>query len=168
VTRRLEPDEWELLRDLRIRALADAPGAFVATLEQAHALADEEWRRRARGWRGVGDVVFVSGSDAMVVAVREGEDCRLGGMWVAPERRRQGIGLALATAVIDWARSWGARRVLLGVAEGNTPAAALYQRLGFVETGIREVLREDLVEIEYALDLETTRPVSAVSGPAAV
>jgi hypothetical protein len=51
---------------------------------------------QARAWRSVGDVVFVSGSDGMVVGVRDGEDCRLGAMWVAPERKREGAGLALA------------------------------------------------------------------------
>jgi GNAT superfamily N-acetyltransferase len=155
VIRQLEPAEWRLLRDLRLRALADAPGAFAATLEQARAFSDDEWRRRAAGWRAAGDAVFVSGRDGMVVGVRDGDNAWLGAMWVAPERRREGIGLALAVAVVGWARSWGAKRVLLGVAEGNGPAAALYERLGFVETGSREVVREDLVEIEYALALQT-------------
>ncbi len=153
--RPLKASEWQRLRDLRLRALEDAPGAFAATLEQARALPDDEWRRRARGWRGVGDVVFVSGSEGMIVGVRDGDDCWLGAMWVAPERRREGIGRSLASAVIEWARSWGAKCVMLGVAEGNGPATALFERLGFAKTGERHVLREGLVEIEYVLDLET-------------
>jgi GNAT superfamily N-acetyltransferase len=126
----------------------------VATLAQAEAFGEEEWRRRARGWRSTDDVTFVCGSDGMVVGVRVGEECWLGAMWVAPERRREGVGLALASAVIDWARSWGARRIVLGVAEGNMPAVALYERLGFVATGNREMVREDLLETEYVLDLQ--------------
>jgi GNAT superfamily N-acetyltransferase len=155
VIRRLKAGEWQLLRDIRMRALADAPNAFAATLEQARAFPDDEWQRRARGWRAVGDVTFVCDGDGMVVGVRDGDDCWLGAMWVAPERRRDGVGTALANAVLDWARSWGAGRVLLGVAEGNRPAAALYERLGFMETGSREVVRDGLIEIKYALDLET-------------
>jgi GNAT superfamily N-acetyltransferase len=153
VIRRLQSDEWQLLRDIRLRALADSPGAFLATLEEAQADSDDEWRRRGRGWRAPGDVTFVSGSDAMVVGVRDGDDAWLGAMWVAPGRRREGLGAELVAAVVEWARSWGAARVLLGVSEGNGPATALYERCGFIETGRREVLRADLVEIEYALDL---------------
>lgn len=74
-------------------------------------------------------------------------------MWVTLDRRRAGVGAALASAVIDWAREWGARRVVLGVADGNTAATALFRSLGFVETGKREELRESLVEVEYVLSL---------------
>ena len=89
----------------------------------------------------------------MVVGVREGEECWLGAMWVTLDRRRAGVGAALASAVIDWAREWGARRVVLGVADGNTAATALFRSLGCVETGKREELRESLVEVEYVLSL---------------
>jgi GNAT superfamily N-acetyltransferase len=100
VIRRLKPGEWQLLRDIRLRALADAPSAFAATLEPARPSPDE-WQRRARGWRSVGDVTFVCDGDGMVVGVRDGADCWLGAMWVAPERRRDGVGTALVNAVID-------------------------------------------------------------------
>jgi GNAT superfamily N-acetyltransferase len=159
VIRQLEEHDWGLLRDIRLRALADAPAAFGAALQQAESFDEDEWKRRARGWVRPGDVAFVvGGGEGMVVGVREGDECWLGAMWVAPEWRQGGVGAALASAVIDWARSWGARRVVLGVAEGNTPAVALFERLGFVETGTREVLREGLVEVEYVLDLETGHP----------
>jgi GNAT superfamily N-acetyltransferase len=94
----------------------------------------------------------------MVVGVRDGDECWLGAMWVPPARRREGVGAALTSAVIDWARSWQARQVMLGVAQSNTPAAALFESLGFVETGKQELVREDLVEVEYVLDLETGHP----------
>lgn len=151
--RQLQPDEWRLLRDLRLRALTDAPDAFEAKVETARAFPDEEWRRRAEGWRTVDDVVFVCDGDGMVVGVRDGEEALLGAMWVDPKQRGAGVGLALADAVINWARSWGANRVRLGVADGNRPATRLYERLGFVETGRRELLRNDLVEVEYLLEL---------------
>jgi GNAT superfamily N-acetyltransferase len=155
VVRQLVATEWQLLREIRLRALADAPEAFGATLDQAQSFDDDEWRRRARGWIRPGDVTFVvDGGDGMVVGVRDGNECWLGAMWVAPERRREGVAAALASAVIDWARSWEARQVVLGVAESNRPAAALFESLGFIETGKQELLREGLVEIEYVLDLK--------------
>jgi len=44
VIRRLGPDEIELLKELRLSALADAPSAFASTYEQAAAVANDDWR----------------------------------------------------------------------------------------------------------------------------
>ncbi|HEU4371661.1 MAG TPA: GNAT family N-acetyltransferase, partial [Methylomirabilota bacterium] len=59
----------------------------------------------------------------------------LGGMWTEPARRGRGIGQALAEAVFAWAHERGFDHLVLWVTEGNTPAIALYERLGFAATG---------------------------------
>jgi len=89
------------------------------------------------------------------------------GVWVDPRFRGAGVGRALVDAAVDQARAAGRRRVVLHVAAGNDPAAALYRRAGFVPTG-RTVLRSDheqagdqLVEVEMELVLEDG-PVSPV------
>ena len=38
------PSQWETWRDLRLRALTDAPAAFAETHAQAIARGDAEWR----------------------------------------------------------------------------------------------------------------------------
>ena len=45
--------------------------------------------------------------------------------------RRQGLGTAVMRAILDWGRSHGAVSAYLQVAEENTGALALYDRLGF-------------------------------------
>src|SRR5437879_4398774 len=47
--RRVQAEEWEQLRAIRLRALADAPMAFGATLADEQARPDEFWRERATG-----------------------------------------------------------------------------------------------------------------------
>jgi len=46
--RRVEPDEWQTFRDIRLAALADAPSAYLTTLAEAQAQPDQLWRDRQR------------------------------------------------------------------------------------------------------------------------
>lgn len=87
----------------------------------------------------------VNGAPSGLAWVRVAEDApavaHLYQMWVAPERRRQGVGRALLDAAVRWAREAGARAVALDVTVGNSEAARLYERAGFVPTGDSKPLR---------------------------
>ena len=65
-----------------------------------------------------------------MLAVR-GPRAWVGGMGVATEARRAGVGEQLMRALLDSARAAGVRRVQLEVLEPNTRARALYEKLGF-------------------------------------
>jgi ribosomal-protein-alanine N-acetyltransferase len=56
---------------------------------------------------------------------------------VAPVERRQGIGGALVAKAMARALLEGARTMFLEVADDNTAARALYDRIGFLQVGIR-------------------------------
>ncbi len=56
---------------------------------------------------------------------------------VTPAARRQGIGGALVTRAMARARVEGARKMFLEVADDNVAARVLYDRIGFVQVGIR-------------------------------
>jgi ribosomal protein S18 acetylase RimI-like enzyme len=60
---------------------------------------------------------------------------------VAEEGRRLGVASALVEAAIQWLREKGAPRVILGTAQPNTRAQALFEKLGFRRTMI-EMTRE--------------------------
>jgi ribosomal protein S18 acetylase RimI-like enzyme len=146
VVRRLRPDEWRELRALRLRALADAPDAFGATLADAEAEPDDEWQTRAGSSDRVtivaevaGRLVGMAGGGA---APMEESTAGLHGMWVEPASRGTGIADALVAAVTDWARETGYRNLGLGVTTSNLRAIAFYERLGFMDTGMRFPLRE--------------------------
>jgi putative acetyltransferase len=65
------------------------------------------------------------------------------GMSVKPAWRRRGVGSALMTAAIEWARSRDFTRLELNVYARNTPAIRLYQRCGFeIEGTRRRFIRE--------------------------
>jgi RimJ/RimL family protein N-acetyltransferase len=57
------------------------------------------------------------------------------GMAVAARWRGKGVGSALLTAALKWARSAEVEKVSLEVYPGNEAAAALYRKFGFAEEG---------------------------------
>ena len=147
-TRRVARDEWERVRQLRLRALADAPDAFGSTLDEERAHGEAGWVGWIEGWESFTNALFVAEDGerwvGMAVGSRAGDepDAHLYGMWVEPSRRSSGIGASLVEQVLGWARTWDARSVILGVTETNGGAATFYEHLGFVDTGERDPLRE--------------------------
>ena len=82
----------------------------------------------------------------------------VGNLAVAPERRRQGVGAALAEAMIADAARRGLAFLTLEVRQSNLPARRLYERAGFRAVGERknyyERPREDAVLMTAAFPKE--------------
>lgn len=141
-------DEWERARELRLRALAEAPDSFGSTLEGEREATEADWRGWVTGWADSTNAMVIAEVDGvwigMAVGSRAGADAdaHLYGMWVEPGRRRDGVGASLVEAVLGWALSWGAASVILSVTEANDGAVRFYDHLGFEDTGERHPLRE--------------------------
>jgi GNAT superfamily N-acetyltransferase len=157
--RRLRAGEHALLRDLRLRALRDAPMAFGSTLAREQAFTPDVWEARAAaGAAGDEQVVFVvEPAGGLAMGRLDPADPTIAGlysMWVAPEARGIGAGRALVEAVVGWAIERGVRTLHTSVAEGNEAAAALYAAAGFADSGRREPLGHSdgvVVVLERAL-----------------
>jgi hypothetical protein len=65
--RRARAADWEALRRLRLRALADAPEAFASTLDTEVAFPAEAWRQRAEG--GPASATFIARQDEVDVGL---------------------------------------------------------------------------------------------------
>jgi GNAT superfamily N-acetyltransferase len=150
--RRLEPDEWEAFREIRLAALQDAPYAFGSTHQAEVGLDERSWRarlcERAR---------FVAEQDGRIVGTvgagageRKGS-AALTALWVEPEARRVGVGAVLVRTVMDWSRDEGHRTVLLWVTAENPNAERLYERLGFKRTGAVARVRPGEPRLEYEM-----------------
>ena len=85
--------------------------------------------------------LFVAGDSERIlgfaVAAVVADQAELESIAVDPERRRLGVGRALSGAIMLWGREAGAQEMLLEVRSANAEARALYDRLGFRETGLR-------------------------------
>lgn len=72
-----------------------------------------------------------------VVARMLPEQCEVENLVVAERARRQGVASRLLEESIAWARTEGARSVVLEVRQSNLAAASLYRKFGFAACGIR-------------------------------
>jgi ribosomal protein S18 acetylase RimI-like enzyme len=139
--RRVQPDGWATLRDIRLAALADAPYAFLSTLAAEEDYDEPRWRERAAAtfyllaW-DAGQPVGIAGGYR-----REDGGWHLISMWVRPQARGTGVAGQLVEAVARHARAQRAPVLTLWVTDGNDRARAFYQRLGFRGTGNRQPMR---------------------------
>jgi GNAT superfamily N-acetyltransferase len=138
--RLVAPDDWALVREIRLRALGDSPSAFASTLELEVAFDEAEWRRRIAG--GPWWLAFDGDRPVGLVAAYppDGDERHLVAMWVEPAARGTSTAADLVEAVCGWAADAGAGTVALWVADGNDRARRFYERLGFVATGERQPL----------------------------
>jgi ribosomal protein S18 acetylase RimI-like enzyme len=141
--KQLAPDEWLLLRNVRLSALQDSPRAFLSSYEDEHAYSEDRWQ--AEFTRGEWSVGFVGGEPVSLVgATRElntpTHQRYLEYLWVSPGHRRSGVARAVLTFAIERLRTVGVRTVFLWVIDGNDAAAHLYRSMGFVSTNHRQLL----------------------------
>ena len=144
------PDDAEAYRDYLLRAVpsAEGVGLFVDEVRSV-----EFYRERLAKYLpergGLGLFAEPVGEQGRIVG-----DCGLSGfeirklagilvlgMMCDEGWRGVGLGRAMLTAALDWARAnasspLGVRRVELGVLASNPGAAALYRSVGFVEEGL--------------------------------
>lgn len=160
--RKLGPHEISLHRDLRLCALRDSPDSFAEMATDAEARPLSYWEALTRSVtepdRHVmylaceGNDVF--GSTYGLRDSEGGDMARIGGMWVAPLHRRNGIGRVLLESVLSWSREHGFKRVGLWAPSANAAALALYQHAGFRQTGRRRPLpanaKIETIELELS------------------
>jgi GNAT superfamily N-acetyltransferase len=152
-------EEWEVLRDIQLAALRDAPDAFLSTHAEQATSVEADWRRRiSRGCTYFAYIPAVNGAEP-VGLVGGFEDkpgtVELVSLWVRPRARGLGVGQALVTAVVDWAKARNAASVHLWLMETNQHARALYERCGFSDTDECQPLptNKDLTEVGMMLQL---------------
>ena len=100
-----------LLKDIRLRALRDAPSAFSSTYEKESELSDADWAERAAQWSGDWSITYLAKDNGVPYGIaaayldhENAELAHLVSMWVAPSHRRLGIGAALVQRIFDWVR----------------------------------------------------------------
>ncbi len=157
--RRAVEDDWTTVRDVRLRALRESPDAFGASLSREERFAESHWRMRVRTsptWLALDDDGVPRGLVTLVQEPGSPEhDRHVVSLWVAPERRREGIGWELLDTVVRAGAHEAARTVSLWVVEDNASAVDLYVRAGFTRTGERQALPRDPTRTEERYERAT-------------
>lgn len=154
-------DDWPLWRDLRLRALLDAPTAFGSTYARELAFTEPDWRDRLENPDGV-----------VVLASHQGTPVGMGGgyqdlpgwlhvvaMWVDPAWRGRRVGHRILDGIAAWADRRGLR-LHLDVAQANPAARTSYERYGFAATGQKRPIRDGATELVERMVLPTGEGVS--------
>ena len=139
------PGDWELWREIRLRALRGAPEAYGSTYERELTLPPELWQSRLAEGNSV--LVLVDERPVAIgagfVEQVDGEDWfHVVAMWTDPEHRGRRLSHRVLDLLVDRATSQGLP-VHLDVALGNGAALASYVDYGFAPVGEPFVEDED-------------------------
>ena len=154
--RRVRAADWQTLREVRLRALADAPDAFGTVHAEALTRPDEWWRDWAeRSASSSGQAMFLAWDEDEAIGIAgifgDPERFDVISMWTDPANRCRGVATSLLEAAVAFA---GAAPVFLSVTEKNDAARRMYERNGFVPTGFTEPLRSNPSLAIHELKLE--------------
>lgn len=132
---RLDESDWREFAVLRLRALTDTLGTVDPQYREETAFTAAQWRRRLRA-----HAQFVARVDDHLVGLIGAqratvESVYLYSLWLEPAARGRGLGHALVSAAVDWARNEKVRIVTLRVDAANDAARGVYERLGFGVAG---------------------------------
>jgi GNAT superfamily N-acetyltransferase len=138
--RPIRAGEAPALRELRLRALADAPAAFASRADAEAQFPDDHWLTLVDdALAGDRATITVAVDGARWVGMAAGHwferdrgIAQLWGLWVDPAARGTGTAPALVGAVRGWAAASGATFLRLGVIEPADALRRFYERLGFV------------------------------------
>lgn len=133
----LKEDDWGVYRDIRLRALEDAPGAFVADHDAEVEYDEQQWRERMRrsarlvavGDEGVVGVVSLREDGELFDAAAE-----VFGLWITEENRGAGLADQLIHSAADLAVRDGFRQLFCWVGTDNGRAVAFLSSYGFRPT----------------------------------
>jgi RimJ/RimL family protein N-acetyltransferase len=145
IVRRIRATDAARLRALRLEMLADSPLVFLETLAEAAQRPHTEFAQlAAESADGPAVARFVIERNGRLIghvggAIRpaDGTATVVFAVYLTPAHRGQGLLAELFDALAAWSCSAGRPELLLEVMVGNHRAIRAYERLGFVDTGIR-------------------------------
>ena len=156
----LDVSEWSLYRDLRLRALAESPSSFTATLAEEADRDEQFWRdRMTRSHRLLAERGPTPQGIVSLGPYKEDPSAaEVFGLYVVPEARGTGVSWRLVEAAATLAIQQAYLQLYYWVGTDNGRAVGFAQNFGFRVTDYRRPSRssdpEPGEEIAMMLSLE--------------
>lgn len=166
-TRQMVPDEWQTLKNMRLKALEMHPGFFAGELEVSKQYTEEHWRKNLDGNGKAIFGLFDRGTLVGITAIftcaddPTGRTGQLAYNFIEPAFRGIGLSQMFYKTRIKWAlehTNWTTIRT--GHRIDNTTSQAAILRNGFELIGKNMMTwpdGTDKVELLYSLDLQRMR-----------
>ena len=157
--RRIHKGQGALLRDVRLKALAESPFAFGAKLSDEEKIPLNEFEVKADlQATSETSTTFLAFDKTTVVGqigafIDQTNNAFICAMWVSPYNRRQGIGENLITSALAWLNQLDNNKVYAWVADDNETAKSFYKSIGFISTNTQQPLpsSENISETLYVI-----------------
>lgn len=160
--RRVSAEEWKAFFELRLRFVENCPAAIFGDAGFMKSRPDSCWMELAGemasaanaaaflAWRGSHAIGFVT-----VSAANPSSDYKIMMLDVDPVGRRFGVGRLLLMEALGFVRGKSVPGVSLWVTDGNEDAKRLYDKMGFIDSGDRRMLKpgSDLIQIRMQYSL---------------
>ena len=150
----LKPEDWRLFKSVRLMSLQTDPTAFLHSFTEEEKYSDEEWENKISSELFT---MYVDKKDSNIAAFagvkRESSDrfehsAIVGPFYTLPPFRRQGMGGALLSKILEDLRSDNStKKALLYVNETQKEAISLYQKIGFQKAGLLK--KETYIDGKY-------------------
>jgi len=133
--RRLLPEEWPLLKAIRLEALATDPSVFGNSLTVESLFPDRQWLQRLEATQNAIWGLFfkskLAGITGIFTNMEDPSEARLTTSFIRAEHRGKGLASLYYDARIAWAKERGLQRLVVTHRAGNEASRAANQRAGF-------------------------------------
>ena len=127
----LKGDDWEKLRDIRLRAVTESPQAFGDTVEKTKAQTEEVWRK----WIANSHIYIIDDNNKSVSAATFRQDIdgvwEINAVWTDPSYRNKGLSRKIFEQIFFDAKMMSIDVIRLDVNSIQSAAVTLYESLGF-------------------------------------
>ena len=163
--RPFEPDEWELLKDMRLHALKSSPEVYCGNYEDSASRDDQRWKDSITdentGIFGLFDQDKLIGITGVVTSRENPKHAIFVMTFIEPEYRGRGLTKYLYKARLDWAiQNTNLEKIILSHRAGNEASRRAMIKHGFQYTGKEKISWPDCAEefeLKYELNLESLR-----------
>jgi ribosomal protein S18 acetylase RimI-like enzyme len=137
--RRLDANDFQLWRNIRLEALQKHPEYYLSAYEEEHLKTDKDWQESLQN----NDVFGLFDNSKLISVlcytqfknVKSQHKAQLWGIYTLPSYRKQGYARKILVYVLKYAKK-RVKKCVLSCSNANQGAINIYKQLGFISFGL--------------------------------